>query len=355
MEEVITLTQDLIRFKTMHGEPQEIEKCAAFIEAYLGGHRIAFSRVVHEGYPSILVMPDGPDVDVLFMAHIDVVDAEDSLFDPVVRDGNLYGRGAIDDKYAVALALVLTKEHAQRLRSRGKTQKELPFGLLITSDEEIGGYHGVGALADTLKPGFCIALDGGNPEKIVVKEKGLLTVKMIATGKAAHGSRPWLGENAVDNFIRDYESLKTLFDRPVQGAWSKTMNLSIINAGKSFNQVPDRAEALFDVRYTESEDPDRLYEQMQEKVASKLEVVRKEPMFIGGASPYLDRILKLAQKTEVGFEHGASDARFFSEKGISGIIWGAEGDQSAHAADEHVNIDSINRLYAVLDRFVGEL
>ena len=355
MEEIVALTQDLIRFKTMHNEPEEIKKCSAFIEAYLDRHQIAFSRIEHEGYPSILVMPDGHDVKVLLMAHIDVVDATDPLFEPVIRDGNLYGRGAIDDKYAVALTLVLAKEHMERLRRQSRTQKDLPFGILITSDEEIGGYRGVGAVADTIKPEFCIALDGGNPQRIVVKEKGLLTVKMIARGKAAHGSRPWLGENAVDNLITDYAKLKTLFETPTAGTWLKTMNLSIINAGKSFNQVPDRAEAVFDIRYTENEDTDRLFKQMQAKIASELVVLRKEPMFIGGTSPYLDRIFELADNAEIGFEHGASDARFFSDKGISGIVWGARGDHSAHAVDEHVNIDSILSVYEVLDRFLGEL
>ena len=355
MEEVVALTQELIRFKTMHSEPEEIQKCMAFIETFLDTHLVTYTRIEHCGYPSILVMPNGNDVKVLFMTHIDVVDAADSLFEPVLRDGNLYGRGAIDDKYAAALSLVLMKDHMHQLLREGKTQKDLPFGILITSDEEIGGYDGVGMVVDTINPEFCIALDGGNPKKIVTKEKGLLTVKMIARGKAAHGSRPWLGENAVDNLITDYAKLKTLFKTPAPGTWLKTINLSIINAGKSFNQVPDQAEAVFDIRYTENDDADQLFTQMQETIDSELVVMRKEPMFIGGTSPYLDRILDLTEKAEIGFEHGASDARFFSNRGISGIIWGAEGNHSAHAVDEHVNIDSISWLYDVLYRFVGEL
>jgi succinyl-diaminopimelate desuccinylase len=355
MEEIVTLTQDLMRFRTMHSEPEEIEKCTAFIEAYLDKYRLAYERIEHGGYPTILVLPDGNDVDVLLMAHIDVVDASDPQFDPVIRDGKLFGRGAIDDKYAVALSLVLVKEHVERLRARGRTQKDLPFGVLITSDEEVGGHNGVGAVVDTVNPRFCIALDGGNPERIVVKEKGLLTVKMIASGKAAHGSRPWLGDNAVDRLITDYTRLKTLFETPAAGTWLKTMNLSIIHAGKSFNQVPDRAEAVFDIRYTENEDTERLFAQMQATVDSELQVMQKEPMFIGGTSPYLDRIHQLADNAEIGFEHGASDARFFSEKGVGGIIWGAEGEHSAHAVDEHVNIDSIAGVYGVLDRFITEI
>ncbi|WP_419661013.1 peptidase, M20 family protein [Desulfosarcina variabilis str. Montpellier] len=357
VDEIVPLTQSLIRFKTMHSRMDEIAACTAFIENYLVRHAIEFVRSEHDGYPSILVLPDNaqPVCKVLMMAHIDVVDAPDALFEPVIRDNRLFGRGAVDDKYAVALSLVLLKKQVRRLRKLGKTQQDLGFGILITSDEEIGGYHGVGKAVEKIHPEFCVALDGGTPEKIIVKEKGLLTVKLTTIGKAAHGSRPWLGDNAVDHLIADYSALKTLFEPPGAGSWSKTMNLGIVNAGKSFNQVPDRAEAIFDIRYTENENPDQLFDQMQAMVDGELSVIRKEPMFLGGTSTYLEQLCELAPDARIGFEHGASDARFFSEKGINGIIWGADGDNSAHAADEHVNIDSILKIYRVLTRFVEGL
>ena len=357
VDEIVALTQRLIRFKTMHSRMDEITACAAFIDDYLTRHEIEFTRSEHAGYPSILVLPDNtrPVCKALLMAHIDVVDAPDGLFEPVVRDNRLFGRGAVDDKYAVALSLVLLNRQMRRLQKLGKTQQDLGFGILITSDEEIGGYHGVGKAVDAIRPEFCVALDGGTPEEIIVKEKGLLTVKLTASGKAAHGSRPWLGDNAVDHLIADYRTLKTLFGTPAAGSWCKTMNLGIINAGKSFNQVPDQAEAVLDIRYTENEDPDRLFDQMQAMVTGKLSVIRKEPMFLGGTCVYLENLCQLAPDAEIGFEHGASDARFFSEKGIHGIIWGADGDNSAHAADEHVNIDSIQKIYRVLTRFVEGL
>ena len=357
LDEIVSITKALIRFKTMHREMSEIAACAAFIEAYLSRQAIDFMRTKTEGYPSILVLPDRqrPACKVLLMAHIDVVDAPDALFEPVIRGRKLFGRGAVDDKYAVALCLVLLKAQMIRLRASGRGQQELGFGLLITSDEEVGGYHGVGKAAEILNPEFCIALDGGSPEKIIVKEKGLLTVKLTASGKAAHGSRPWLGDNAVDRLIEDYAALKTLFEPPAAGSWCKTMNLGIINAGKSFNQVPDRAEAVFDIRYTENEDPDQLFNQMQTVVKGELSVIRKEPMFLGGTSRYLDQLQTLAPDARIGFAHGASDARFFSEKGINGIIWGAAGGNSAHAADEHVDVDSISEIYRIIERFVEDI
>jgi len=112
-KEVIRLTKELIRFKSMHSAPDEIHRCADFILDYLKDQNINHQTFEHNGYPSILMLPRPCFAPVLLMSHIDVVDAPDALFDPVEKNGNLYGRGAIDDKYAAALSLVLLKEHIQ--------------------------------------------------------------------------------------------------------------------------------------------------------------------------------------------------------------------------------------------------
>jgi succinyl-diaminopimelate desuccinylase len=97
---------------------------------------------------------------------------------------------------------------------------------------------------------------------------------------------------------------------------------------------------------------DELIETMQEKIHGDLVVETKEPLFFGGESPYLELLLDIAKNTEVGFEHGASDARFLVEHGIKGIVWGADGDQTQHSQDEHVNIESVYTLYRILDEFM---
>ncbi len=65
--------------------------------------------------------------------------------------------------------------------------------------------------------------------------------------------------------------------------------------------------------------------------------------------------LEIADNTGTGAAHGASDARFLSDYGIKGIVWGADGDMSQHALDEHVNIDSILELYTILDEFMKNI
>lgn len=358
MREIVELTRDLIRFKTVSANPDAIGQCADFIEAYLNRNGIVFERFDHQGIPSIAVLPEKGRAPVLLMSHIDVVDGPDELFDPVEKDGKLFGRGSIDDKYAAALSMVLAKRHLERLRREAKTQAALPFGILITGDEETGGVHGAKKMLETIRANFCIALDGGRPDKIVTREKGILRIRLVARGKAAHGARPWLGENAIDNLIAGYQGLKTLFAESAPDHWHRTVNFGIVAAGKAVNQVPDRAEGVFDIRYTQHDDVDGLIQAIGQTVSCEVLVEEREPVFDGGASAYLDMLLEVAQGAITGFEHGASDARYLSAHGIPGVVWGADGDMSAHSLDEHINLDSLQGLYRNLDCFVtrvGEL
>ena len=352
MEEIIRLTADLIRFKSTHTNPDEIHRCVDYIQSYLDNHGIDYRRLTRNNIPSILVAPENKTVPVLLMSHVDVLEGPDELFEPRWANGNLYGRGAIDDKYAAALSLVLLKEHLLRFRQQGGGQEDLPFGVLITADEEVSGADGALYALSQVKADFCIALDGGNPEKIVVKEKGILHLKLIARGRSAHGARPWLGENAIENLIADYHVLQSFFEASAPDHWHRSLNFSRIQAGKSFNQVPDRAEAEFDIRYTEHDDADKLVAQIKASIKGELRVQKKDPLFQSDPSPYLDQLLTLVPDTETGFEHGASDARYLARFGMNGIVWGADGEMSQHTSDEHLVIESAHKLYDALDRFM---
>ena len=353
MQEIIELTKSLIRFKSMHSRPEEIRACAEFIGNYLSEHGATWRRLDRDGVPSILALPKEKEAAVILMSHIDVVDAPDALFEPHVKGSRLYGRGSIDDKYAAALSMVLFKEHLVRCRKQGGGQGDLSFGILVTGDEEIGGKKGAKEALAQVKAEFCIALDGGSLNKIVAKEKGVLRLKLISKGKTAHGARPWLGENAVEKLISDYLKIKPFFELTAPEHWHRTLNFSIIHAGKSVNQVPDYAEALFDIRYTESDDVEQLIEDLRKQIQGELAVQSREPLFQGGDSPFLDLLLSIAKGTTVGFEHGASDARFLSDYRIKGIVWGADGDLTQHSLEEHLNIESAFALYRILDEFVA--
>jgi len=347
IEDIQNLIQELIRFKSTHSRPGEIQRCADFIADRLQHWGIEHRRLNFQQTPSILVMPAAEACPVLLMTHIDVVEGGDAQFEPRLEGSRLYGRGSIDDKYAVALSLILFRNYLRRV---GR-QSAVPFGLLITGDEEIGGANGARKVLPLVKAEFCIALDGGQPEKIVVKEKGILHLKLICTGRSAHAARPWLGDNAIERLCADSARMREFFQDDVPDHWQRTMNFSRVSGGKSINQVPDVAEAVFDIRYTENDDVDALVESMQSAVRGRLVIEKKEPVFIGGDSPYLDRLLEVAEGTRTGFEHGASDARHLFEYGIKGVVWGADGGMSQHTENEFVDLESVATLCGLLERY----
>ncbi len=352
MEAIVALTARLIAFRTTHDRPDEIDRCAAFVAEFVEQAGLRCERLRCNGVPSVLVAPRPAEAPVLLMSHIDVVAAPEALFTPQIRDGRLYGRGSIDDKYAVALSLILLRDAFRNLRQRGGTQADLPFGVLITGDEEIGGRNGADYALGQVRGRFCIALDGGSVDKIVVKEKGLVRLRLICHGRSAHGARPWLGENAIEKLIAAWRRIRADFDVRAPEHWHRTVNFSRIHAGDSPNQVPDRAEATLDIRFTETDDMEALLANWRRDLDAEIVVESRGAVFDAGASPDLDRLCRAAPGAALTREHGASDARYLAAHGWTGVVWGADGEMSQHAEDEHLVIDSLKVLHDRLERFL---
>ncbi|MDJ0884240.1 MAG: M20/M25/M40 family metallo-hydrolase [Desulfobacterales bacterium] len=353
MEKIVALLSRLVEIPSTHSRPEEIDRCADFIFAWLQERGIECRRRLCNGVPTITALPAENRTPVLLMSHIDVVEAPAALFQPRQQNGRLYGRGSIDDKYAVALSMQLMHAHLEQLRAKGRAQQDMVFGLMITGDEEVGGKNGAQPTLTDMQADFAIALDGGRLDKIVIKEKGVLRLKMVSRGRAAHGARPWLGKNAIEALVADYEVLRRHFEETSPDHWHRTLNWSVVQAGQSVNQVPDRAEALFDIRFTENDDPEALVAELREQIKSEIEVLTLDPVFEAGTSSYMDLLRDVVPGAEWGVEHGASDARFLAANGIPGIVWGANGNMSQHTDDEHVELDSIGTLYRYLDRFLS--
>lgn len=356
-KDILELTQNLISIPSTHSRPEKISECTDFITQWLDKHAIIFSHHIENNVPSIVVTPsETAETKILLLSHFDVVETEsDAPFTPRIEDGKLYGRGAIDDKYAVAISLILFREHLSALQKQGLTQREMSFSLLLTGDEEVGGHNGVGKIGHLIKPDFFIALDGGNPGLIVTKEKGTILINLDATGKAGHAARPWLAQNAFDILAKDYMRILPLFSEETDDHWHKTMALTKSKVGNgSTNIIPEKATATLDIRYTENDSADEIITTIQQLVDSNVIVAGKEPMFFGGNSPYFSTLKKHANGAVFGFEHGASDARFLSIRDIPGAIWGANGEMSQHTDDEHIVLDSLYKLFDSLDSFLKE-
>jgi len=127
MKDLLDLTKALIRFKSMLSRPDEIRRCADFIERFLKDIGATCKRIECDGVPSIAALPGTDFAPVLLMSHLDVVDAPEELFEPVEKNGKLYGRGSFDDKYAAALSMILFREHLYKARKEGKGQGISPW------------------------------------------------------------------------------------------------------------------------------------------------------------------------------------------------------------------------------------
>ncbi|MFV0423703.1 M20 family metallopeptidase [Oleidesulfovibrio sp.] len=354
VQQIVDLTSDLIRFPSMHSRPEEIHRCADFIMAWCARNGIHAERINHNGTPSIMVLPEKGKTKLLLMAHIDVVDAEEEMFVPRVENDRLYGRGANDDKYAVALGLILFKERFDAIRAKGGNQADMALGLLITGDEEVGGGNGAAIALRMVKADYVVALDGGDPGRVITKEKGIIDLKLTCHGQAAHGARPWNGTNAIEVLINDYAKIKALFTEENDEHWHRTINFGKIQAGESTNKVPDIAEGWFNIRYTENDDKDALIDKIRKTASGDVTVIRTVPVFLSDPHPHTDRLLQIAGAV-TDKEHGASDARYLGENGLVGVVWGAEGFGTLHSKDECLHIPSVQKLHETLSALTREM
>lgn len=349
---LLELTKELIKIPSTNSRPEKIHECDQLIQSWLAVRNIRYQTLLYNNVPSILVLPKEKYTPVLLMSHFDVVESEnENLFIPKEKNGSLYGRGAIDDKYGVALSLMLFDQHLNRLSRRGRGQD-----AIITGDEEVGGANGTAKAIDHFTTDFFITIDGGSPDLVVTKEKGIILLELHASGHAAHAARPWLGQNAFDQLVGDYNRIRELFQDDTQDRWHKTLSLTNCSAGNgATNIVPRSASAVLDIRYTEHDDPDEIISSIKSVAGSKIVVKAKEPVFSSGKSPYLDKLIATSSALKTGCEHGASDARYLSGKGIPGAIWGADGEMSQHTEDEHIVLSSFFDMYKRLDGFVSSL
>ena len=353
-KEVLQLPRELIAIPSTHSRPREIDNCAQFIENWLKVNNIDYERQDSDNIPCLKILPQKNAAQILLMSHFDVVEVDnDAQFTTEIEGDRLYGRGSIDDKYGIALSLILFREHKKQVEQNGGSAADVVFGLLFTGDEEIGGENGAAIASKQIATDFFIAVDGGRPDLIVTKEKGILQLLLTATGKAAHAARPWLGVSGFDILVEDYLKVQELFAKKTDDHWHKTMVLTQCKAGNgSSNIIPEKATATLDIRYTENDDPEILVESIQKMVQSEVIVNAMEPIFSSGPSAYLDMLVEHSGGAAVGFEHGASDARYLSQLGIPGAIWGADGEMSQHTQDEHIVISSLFSLYDRLDSFL---
>lgn len=380
------------------------------------------------GSISAVITGTGEKGAVILLNHIDVVPAraDEWSVDPFsgeIKDGFIYGRGALDMKGQGILELLAFLE----LKRKGLTPcRDLIF--LAVADEEAGGINGVQFLlnnhGDEFQADVVINEGGfglGNvlPDRplimIATAEKGVCRVKLTRSGPPGHGSAPH-GENALEKLVQglsrllqkenpvivtpliaeyfkqlasSWEFLKPylqdgnpqtlvealtqngLLDNPHMAAMLKnTISLNLMHAGNKVNVIPSSAEAELDIRLLPGTDPDTVIDAIKEHLADdniKVEIAR-----VSRASESSMDTEDFAIIKSVHLEHfpnalavasllfGASDSRFFREKGIPcygvcPMIINLEDLGKIHGLDERISEENMVKGTAVYIDMVRKL
>ena len=201
---------------------------------------------------------DGKPV-LLLHGHLDVVPGRQEQFIPRIEGDRLYGRGAYDMKGALACLLLALAD----LRSQDQVRVRL--GIVPDEESEEETDRGGDRLVEA---GFVgdFAITGEPTDlNVGVAAKGVLAMRLLVSGRAAHGATPWLGENAI---LRAYEVFREVESLPFAGQSSElfdrpSINLGRILGGDALNKVPDSCVIDVDVRYLPEQDPGEILAQVR--------------------------------------------------------------------------------------------
>src|SRR4051795_8778870 len=310
------LTERLITYDT--SSVDGLRSAAGFVKGWLEAREIEVRDHPFGDLHALTAMvgpEEGPTV--VLHGHVDVVPGRPEQFVTRIEGDRLFGRGSYDMKGGLAAMMCAMHDLAE--------QREVRVRFVCVPDEESEDIER--RTSDDLVRRGCVgdfAITGEPTDLHVgIQAKGVLACRIVVHGRAAHGSTPWLGDNAVLKAIdvfRRIESLpfsresSELFDRP-------SINLGRINGGDALNKVPDLFSMVVDIRSLPNQDPEDLLAQIRS--IPDIEVVRtfiRGPAYVSRSNPYVMALCDAVgrhtrgESMSVGRD-GASDAISFLNAG----------------------------------------
>lgn len=365
-EHIVQLTRDLVLIESTDARPEERRRCFQLIRNHLEElPGIELRRLENHGYESLVVLPEGCEKPaVLFCGHLDVVEHPDpESYRSEIRDGCIYGPGAGDMKGQLAILV-------QLMRHLWREHPGLPVGLAITSDEERGGEQGVRYLVEDagIDAEIAVIPDGGSLNDVIVEEKGILHLRLIAHGTAAHAARPWLGDNALERLMATTKRIQDSVFAPLAPEkvtaddldthWFPTCSVTMLETpNDSPNRIPEHAEAVLDVRFP----PPHSVESMLEEIRGCLDgsvdaqpIVSAEPTHLAPDARFLELTSEVTgSPARMVRASGGSDGRFFFARGIP-VMLSRPRVGNLHGRDEWIEIGSMLDYFEICRRYALE-
>ena len=291
-----------------------------------------------------------PGRSLMFCGHMDTVgvDGMQAPFDPAERNGRVYGRGAQDMKGGVAAMI----DAARAIAAEG-----LPRGRLLVAavvDEEYASI-GADALVASWRADAAVVTEPTD-RQIAICHKGFAWYEVETRGRAAHGSRPRDGRDAILRMGRVLQQLEHL-DRQLQSRpphplmGTASLHGSLIEGGRELSSYPDACVLKLERRTLPGESDERTLNEIQ----SLLESLRQDdPEFDAGARRLFSRtayelprshalvqaLARAAASEEVTGMSFWTDAAVLGEAGIPSVLFGP-GGAGLHSIEEYVITDDV--------------
>jgi len=313
-----------------------------------------------------------------FAGHTDVVPAgdddawESNPFEPTIKNGMLYGRGAADMKGSLASMVVATENFIEKNPNHNGI-----IAFLITSDEEGVAINGTAKVMDFLKDSnqkidFCLV---GEPSSTailgdVIKNgrRGSLNACLRVKGKQGHIAYPQLADNPIHLVTPALNQLcDEQWDNGNDYFPATSFQISNIHSGdKVTNVIPGEVEVMFNFRYS----TETTKEELQKRVNDILDSHKLNYFVEWSHSGYpfltpkgelvsacVDAIKKIkAIKPELSTSGGTSDGRFIAQEGTQVVELGPN-NSTIHQVNESVSVQDLEDLskiyFQVLTNILG--
>ncbi|MDH5770842.1 MAG: M20 family metallo-hydrolase [Candidatus Bathyarchaeota archaeon] len=332
--------------------------------------------------PNIVAYYYGEDLEnrLWIVTHMDVVPPGDSSlwtvtrpFEPVVKDGRVYGRGSEDNGQALVASIFAVKA----LRNLGVKPKRT-VALAFVADEEQGSRYGIRYLVERGlfgKDDLIVVPDHGNGEGsfIEVAEKSGLWLRVRTRGKQVHASTPEKGLNAhrigmryalaLDKLLHEKYSKRNEVFEPPGSTFEPTKKDGNVDA---VNIIPGEDVFYFDCRvlpeYSLDEvlsDVHGLAEEFEEESGAEIVVETVIKSDAPEPTPVDSEVVSLLRKAikrcrgiepKVGGIGGGTCAAHFRRAGIPAVVWSTV-DETAHQPNEYVRIENLvgdSKVFALL-------
>jgi acetylornithine deacetylase len=361
-QQVIDTLCDLIRINSVNpsyanGKPES--GIQAYISSFFerAGIRVETQEIA-PGRANVIAKLSGYDSKrvLVLEAHVDTAGIDNMSidpFDPVIRDGAVYGRGACDTKGGLAAMM-----HAVLAIKEEGVQPPCDVWLAATVDEEYS-YRGVLRLCEGLSAAGAVVAEPTDL-RLVIASKGCLRWRVTVNGRAAHSSKPHLGVNAISRMARlivaleDEEQQLQLKRHHLVG--TPTLNVGVIQGGAQVNIVPEECSMEIDRRLIPGEilsDVQARYESLPEQLrpmfpdleVSQTTLLSDWPMETCVDSDIVQTAMRVLRKRNLNAEPTGvpfgSDASKLSRIGVPSIVLGPGSIDHAHTAAEFISTNEV--------------